>query len=702
MTRKRMTDDELLSEIEHLEAQANKGRAEVTIAQTKAMKYYLGAKMGNEEDGRSQVVSSDVWDVVEGLTPLVLKPFVASDDVVRFNPLSADDEEAAKQESDYVNWVVTQRNDAFNNLVTWVKAGLILKNGTAKWWWEKSRKATVERYFGLTDDMFALIGQDKEVEITEHTEHPGEPMEQMDPMTGQPVLMEGPPTHDVTIRVVEDVGIAKWGVLPPEEFLISRGATSPNPQDATFCQHRRMVTLSNLREMGYDVEDDIADQDSDDPAFSELAQARRGDDGLSNEVVSAASREVLFKETFLDIDRDGDGIAELRKVCSVGKTILSDDETEEKPFASWTPYPQPFSFDGRCPADETIEIQDVKTTLWRQGLDNIYTINNNRVYVSDKVNLDDLIDNQIAGIVRVDGVDVGRHVVPAEVTPIGQIIQPMIEYLDSAKENRTGFTRYNQGTDSDSLNKTATGIRIIKQAGDSRVELVSRAFAEQGLANVMRGVHGLCRRHATKAETMRLRGNWVDIDPRGWKTRVDMTVSVGLGTADQQMQLQGIQMLRMEQKEMYAAKVGIVSEENLYNSAKKMAEIVGHKNPEQFFTSPEKMPQKPDPTQDPGFQLELMKVKGDIDVRNRDVAVKEMSAKVSAAEVMKPEAGAPDTSRMDMVKLRLEAANSADDRSIEWEIAQLNDRTERWKAQMERATKLDIAQIQAKTKAKAE
>lgn len=571
-----MSEDDLLAQIEHLEKQAaSHYRSEVAADQQKAQDYYDSEPFGNEEEGRSRVISSDVWDVVEGLAPVVLKPFVASDDVVKFNPLGPDDEEAANQESDYINWVVTQRNDSFTQLLAAVKSGLLQKNGVVKYWWEQSQRPTIERYYGVPDDLFALLMQDKDVQVVEHSEITDE---------------LGQVSHDVTLRTAEEIGAARFCVIPHEEFRISRDADTPNPQDARFVQHFRKVTIGDLRAMGYDVADDLTDG-GEDPEDSE-AYGRRKDAESFDEGLDPSIREVVFRESYIRVDFDGDGMPELRKVCSVGKTILSNDETEEIPFAAWTPYPQPFRFWGRCPADEAVEIQLIKSTLWRQSLDNIYTINNNRVFAGEGVNLDDLIDNQIAGVVRVSGgLPVSQSVMPAPITPIGAVVQPMIEYLDSAKENRTGFTRYNQGTDSNSLNKTATGVRIITEAANGRVELISRAFAEMLLAPLMRGIHGLCRRHATKDETVRLRNKWVPIDPRGWKRRQDMAVSVGLGTADLQMKLQGIQMLLAEQKQL--AQVGIVQPQHFIASASRLAEVVGYKNPQEFFGQPEQQGMPP-------------------------------------------------------------------------------------------------------------
>ena len=616
MAKTKMTEDQLLAQIENLERQAiGYYGGEIASEQATAMDYYLGKPLGTEEEGRSSVSSSDVWDVVEGLTPMVLKPFVSSDDVVKFNPVGPEDEESAQQESDYINHVVTQRNDVFEVLVAWVKTGLLQKNGVVKYWWEKSTRSEIERYDGLDDDQFTMLIEADNVTVMEHTET------QVDDGMGGAALM-----HDVVIRVSQEVGEPRFAVVPPEEFLIGRDATTPNPKHANFVQHACRKTISQLREMGYDVEDDLADDIGDDPYMSEQYNARMKtdeDQSSYDDSYDPAMREVVFRESYMLVDFDGDGIAELRKICRVGKKVLANEETEEIPFCAWTPYQQPFKFYGRCPADETVEIQLIKTTLWRQSMDNIYTINNNRNFVSNKVNLDDLLDNQIAGIVRVDGDVVGNHVMPAPVTPIGGVIQPMIEYLDSAKENRTGFTRYNQGTDSNSLNKTATGVRIIAEAGNQRVDIISRSFAEQGLKNLMLGVHGLIRRHGSKQETMRLRGKWVTVDPRNWKTRLDMTVSVGLGTADKQMQLQGAQMLMNEQKQLVQA--GIVTPQNLLHGASKLVEAIGYKNPEAWFSEPQEQA-PPDPTQSPEFMLKMR----ELDLREKEIDIKDRDSMVNA------------------------------------------------------------------------
>jgi hypothetical protein len=622
----RMSDDDLIAQLENLERQAvGFYGGEIAGEQSKAMDYYLSKPFGTEEEGRSRVVSSDVWDVIEGLTPLVAKPFMQSDDLVKFNAVGPEDEEAAKQETDYINHIVVQKGDAFNEFINAIKIGLLQKNAVAKYWWEKSRRTEIERYEGLDDDQLAMIAADENVSIVEHTQ-----TEVAGP-DGMAMTL-----HDVVLRIAHEHGEPRYTVIPPEEFRISRDALSANPKKARYVGHITKKTLSDIREMGYDVDDNIADYNAQDPYLSAQYLARRQSEEFQSfgmNTLDPSLREVTFRDSVVMIDYDGDGIAELRRIVMVGREILLNEETEEINYVSWTPYPQPFKFYGRCPADETVEIQLIKSTLWRQSLDNIYTINNNRNFVSSKVNLDDLLDNQIAGVVRVDADVVGNHVMPAPVTPIGGVIQPMIEYLDSAKENRTGFSRYNQGSADLGNQKTLGEVQIVSEQSGQRVELIARAFAEQFMKPLMLGIHGLCRRHGVRSESLQIRGKWVQVNPRDWKTRHDMTVSVGLGNSDKRMQMQAATML-LDRQQVLSAVPGLVSPENVYNAAAKLAESIGEKSPEKYFSDPKQVPpqEPPKPEDSPEFMLQVAEAKRkarETDLKEREVDIKDRDSQVA-------------------------------------------------------------------------
>jgi hypothetical protein len=613
-----MDENELRAVIEQQERLAlGYYTGEIASEQAKALDYYFN-RMDSDEEGYSQAQSSDVWDVVEGMTPQILKPFVSSDDIMSFMPEGAEDVEAAEQESEYINYVVTQKNNIFEQLTMWVKTGLLQKNGIIKYWWDKSKRTTTETYEGLGDDELAMLMQDiqsnPDIELVGHSESQVEIMGQIETV------------HDIQLKVTREHGDAVYCVVPPEEFLISRDAMSPDPKKAFFVQHRQKLTLSKIREMGYDVDDKDIDLSAGDSGLSLQAQARYSteelDIGYSNSF-DDSMQETIFRETFLLVDYDGDGIAELRKVCMAGSRVLTNEEVDEIPFCAWTPYIQPFKFYGRCPADEVIEIQDIKTTLLRQNLNNIYTINNNRTFISDKVNVDDMINNALAGIIRVNkGTEtVGNHVYTAPIQPLGAVIQPQIEYWDSAKENRTGFTRYNQGLDADSLNKTATGVRIITENANQKIELIARGFAETGLKQLMIGIHKLCRQHSTKTEIVRLRNKWVSIDPRNWKTRLDMRVSVGLGHSDKQMQMQGVQMLLASQERV--ASLGLVKPANVYYALAKQAEVLGFKDYQKYYTDPSEQQEPAPPPPDPMTLPENIFKAKELEIKSREADIKE-------------------------------------------------------------------------------
>ncbi len=578
-----MDDRTLLDAIQREETSATGYyTGQIAAEQARALDYYYGRPFGNEEDGRSQVVSTDVADTIEGMLPNILKPFVSSDDVVKFNPVAEDDVEAAQQETDYINHIITQRNSAFLEMYQWIKTGLLQKSGVVKFWWESKKTPILDRLAGLTDDELAFVAQDKGVEIIEHSET-------MDPVMGR--------LHDVKLRRQQDEEGFRYQAVPPEEFLISRDAISIDPCKARFVQHRQKMTISAVREMGYDVDDGVADY-SQDPVYSDQYQARRNEDEqeMNYDGVTPENREVVFKETYYLVDFDGDGIAERRKVCSIGVTILANEEVDDVPFRAWSPYITPFKFYGECPADMVMDIQLIKTTLLRQTMDNIYTVNNNRTYISGKVNVDDLLANPLGGYIRVDGDQVGNHVKPAEVTPIGNVTMPMVEYFDGVKENRTGFTRYNQGSDANTLNKTATGVSMIQQAANARMELIARTFAEVGLKPLMMAAHKMIRQHATKADTMELRGKWVQIDPRAWRLRKDMTVSVGLGHGNQQQQMQNALLVLNEQKQALAARLPFVEPRHVYNGLAKVVVAAGFKDVSSYFQDPNAPDQQgPDP-----------------------------------------------------------------------------------------------------------
>jgi hypothetical protein len=368
-----------------------------------------------------------------------------------------------------------------------------------------------------------------------------------------------------------------------------------------------------------------------------------------------APEEGLVKDTYIKLD----GVR--HRVVVLGNTILYKEKCEYVPFACITPLIMPHRHIGRSYADLTMDIQLIKSTLIRGQLDNMYLANNGRYAISDRVNLDDMLTSRPGGIVRVEG-DPGSGIMPLSHPPLPASSFGMVEYMDSMKEKRTGITAYNQGLDSNSLNKTATGVAQIMNASQQRIELVARTFAETGVKELFKLVHHLVRTTLTKPDIIRLRNKWVEVDPREWKARKDLSISVGLGAGNKDQQLVHLTSILNMQKEAIA--VGLTSPEKIYNALAKLTQNAGFKNPEEFWVNPANTPEQ-EGQQKPS-EAEIM-VQGQLQIEQQK----------AQAQMMQ------------------EQERSKNDIIIEREKIIAQAELEKFKAQLKAETDLAIAQIKA-------
>ena len=614
-----LTNEQILAAIEAAEGAAfGPKSSEIASDRADALDRYRGKPYGDELAGRSQVVSRDISDVVEGVTANVLKPFVGGERVVVFNPRGPEDEEPANQETDYINFVVMDRNNGFVILNSAVKDALLLRNGYVKCGWTKREDVTIEPYEGLDEEELTLLAQDEDVEIVGHSEYPAYSTPQIIGPDGLPQRgQEVPMVHDVKVHRKRPTEYCEVMPCPPDEILVSHRATEPSVQNADFVQHRTRKTLSEIRELGYKVPDDISDDEDGSDSIEDFARNIFASDAdLGNDpTANAARRIVTFKESYIRLDKDGDGIAELRKVCSIGKNLLADDDADLIPIACFTPVLMPHQHLGVSVYDLIKDIAQIKTAMLRSHLDNRYLLNNAEKVVNvDAIeNIDDFLTSRPGGLKRVRG-DPNAAVSPMMVPDTGSGALQTLEYLDSIRENRTGYTKSAQGMRSGSLATDTLGeLQDQRDQSGIRLEMIARTIAETGLRDLFRIVHAITLKHASKAEKVRLRNNWVVVNPREWVRRTDLSISVGLGSTTGPQQMQNLQVIAMAQQQ--AMPLGIVTPENIYNTASKLATAAGFKNPEEFFTRPKKDPQTgeslPPPEQkDPLVQAE--EVKGQI------------------------------------------------------------------------------------------
>lgn len=573
--------------------------SDLTNQRASAMDYYLG-EMDDDMPvpaGRSRAVSTDVADTVDGIMPSLMDIFTGSDEAVRFEPVGPEDESAAAQETDYVNHVFYQENPGFVVLHSMIKDALIQKNGIVKFWWDEGEEEERETYLNLSDDAYALLLADDTAEIVEHTEKAG---------ADQPVTTAVPDAlaaaasmhrlHDVIAIKRRPYGRVKVMPVPPEEFLISRRARTI--ADAAYCAHKVKRTVSELIAAGYprSVVERLPSGTSA-SGEEENARATVEDNEEVGSDVNEAMRVVEVTEHYIRVDWDGDGVAELRKVTTAGgsEEILDNEPYDRMPFAGITPILMGHRFWGRSAADLVMDIQRIKTALIRALLDNAYFANNQRIevaesHVTDRT-LDDLLTNRPGGIVRTRA---PGGLIPIPSNPLGGHVFPILEYMDTVREVRTGVTRMAGGPDANTLNPyntTATGANILASAAQQRIRLIARTFAETGIKDLFLGIHGLLLKHGTVARRVKLRNEWITVDPRQWRTRKDMTVAVGLGTGTRdQVQTYLMTILNMQVRalEMQGNAAGpLVTLVNVYNTLKKLTENAGFKSADAFFTAPD-------------------------------------------------------------------------------------------------------------------
>jgi hypothetical protein len=593
-----------------------------------AMDYYLGEPFGNEQPDRSQVVSTEVSDTVEHIMPSLMRIFTQSDEYVRFAPTGPEDVALAEQASDYANWVINTDNRGFEIVHNWFKDALILKNGVVKFYWDEKVDVETEEYEGLTETEMVMLVADTEVEVVEQEEvEMGEGQVGLD---GQ--YIPPPLSYNVKLRRTKNSGRIEIENVPPEEFLISARAKSL--EDANFVAHRTNMPVSDLVEMGFDKDEVEKYAGYTDLDVSEERQSRFEDLETSGSTDSQdpIMRNVLVTECYIRSDYDGDGVAEFRRVLTVGSSyhILENEECDILPFAMISPILMPHRAIGRSIAELVMDVQLIKSTLMRQLLDNIYNTNNARVVaVEGQVNLDDLLTNRPGGIVRTRQ---PGAVQPLQVPDVSSSVFPALNYMDSVREQRTGISKQAMGLDADALQSTtATAVSAMQSAQQGKIEMIARVFAETGVRALFRGILHLATKYQNKDKIIRLRNEFVEMSPREWSNMYDVQINVGLGTAQKQEQI-GFLMATAAKQESIIAQMGpenpMVSLAQYRNTLAKIAELSGFKDSDQFYAPAQQieqtvqqqkaMAQQKGQQQDPAIALEMQKFQAEMQMKQAE------------------------------------------------------------------------------------
>ena len=576
----------------------NYDRTELSDKRAKALEYYFGIMDDVPSlEGRSRVVSRDVAVVIGWMLPGIIRTFTQSGRIVDFEPATMEDEETSDQASDYINHKFLKQNDGYRIMYSAIHDALLNGNGIIKCWWDDTPEYKTTIHTGLSEDQLALLLQDDDVEVLTQDEY----LEAIQDPTGQVPATEEV-RFDVKIRRLTKSGDLKMVAIEPENFLMDKESTTI--PESRFVAQRDTVTKSDLVEMGFDRDlIDMLPTDGTQTYMSE--EIVREDDRINITDVSEESTQLVeIFECYIKMDIDDDGVAETIKAYYAGNHgagELLDWEVweDEYPFVDIPCEPVPHRFDAMSIADQTMDLQRIKTVLSRAMLDNTYANNNPQPQIEEGavVNTDSINSPKFGQpIIRRRG----SRPIEYNTTPfIADKTLAALNQVDQEIERRTGISRNTMALDPDTLqNQTATAVNAQKDASYSKVELVARNMAELGFRMLFRLALRLVVKHQDRAEMIRLRGTWVPMDPRSWNADMDCTVNTGLGTGSRERDVAalnnmlGLQMnFRERLQSQNLVDQGIEMIPKVVKTATKIGESSGLKNAEDYFpnVSPESL-----------------------------------------------------------------------------------------------------------------
>lgn len=666
-TVQKLTSNDLLSIIRsHRRDSLGAEDGDLSNDRARAMDHYHGRPYGNEQEGRSQVVSRDLAEAVDWAMPAIMRVFVQSGSLGEFDPVGPEDEELAQQESDYTNQVIMKDNPGFMILHDAIKDTLLLRNGYVKHYWDESTKISDEEYSGLTMDDITRLMTELQADGAEVDVKAATPSMAMvaGPMGEVPLEV-----FDIKLQIKRKTGKVCIEAVPAEEVRISKKCRG-SLQGSPFNEHVTRKTRSELIEMGMD-----ADFAYSLPAYNEAdnTQETIARDSVSDErdvsgaaIVDRSMDEIEYCEAYLRVDWDGDGIAELRKVVTVADKLPPGEEWNETltamPMTGFVAKRMPHRHVGESLDDELADLQEIKTVLLRQLLDNIYLTNNQQIMVNERANLVDFMQSLPGGIKRIKGEGpVGDAVMPLITTPIVDQILPVVDFFNGVKESRTGISRASTGLDPDILKQSTKGAFLENlNRATQKIEMIVRLIAETGIKELMLQVHALLIQHQDKARVVKMRGNWVPVNPQEWRERTDLTARVGLGTGNEEEKRQKLLLLSGLQDKLAA--MNLVGPKQAFEMFEDICNTLGFDMPEKYAMSPDS----------PEFQQMMANRKPP---PNPMVEVEQAKGQVT------------------LQKAQLDA-------NVEMQKQEKQLEFDRWQTEMEQRTKLAEAEMQAKTSLK--
>jgi hypothetical protein len=644
MKRESMTEDQIQGIAKDaLDAAKSFVESEIADDRIKSQRYFEGETDIGQEEGRSKIVATKVRDVIRAIKPSLMRVFLSSENPVEYIPTSQEDVVGAEQATKYAHWKFQQLS-GYRLLNDAIHDALVKKTGVVKIWWEENTSATIHTYTNVTEEEMAAIVNEEDVEVIEHTEETDIEIDETGVQTQSAM-------HSLKVSHTKSNGELMMQSVPPEEFLVDRNAKSI--EDAYIVAHRTEMRVSDLVEMGYDFEmiSELSGLSSDDSYSDAEDFERKGYEQEEDEQTADVSmKKVAVTEAYMKMDKEGTGVAMMYKILMAGgdDTVLECEPYGDVPFAVFEIDPEPHTFFGRSVADLVMNDQDSSTAMLRGMMDNVALTNSPRQgYVQGQVNVDDLMNNEIGGLVRMKSpqalVDIATPFVA------GQVLQAM-QYMDDAVEAKTGVTRASMGLDPDALqNTSATAARLQAQQGSAQIEVMARNIAEGGMKRLFKLMLNILVENSCEETLMRLHGNFQPVDPRVWNTAMDIQVNVGVGTgqeAERHAALGQALTMQMQIWSQYGNGNGLVTMTGIRNTLGDMLALQGVKNVDRYF-----QPINP--------EIEAQLIQQQQEMAAQSPEITEAEALVQAEQYK-----ADKAAEMNMIKLQIEAqkALAVDDR----------------------------------------
>jgi hypothetical protein len=570
-----LTPEEIQSAVRVLIDEAVEfSESELSQDRITSQRYYNGETDLGVEDGRSSIVVSRVRDAVLHLMPSIMRIFLQGESVVEFKGTGPEDARMAEEITAYCNDVFWSHNDGYGMLYEAASDSLVKKVGPVKAWWDDTPRRVVKTIEDADELTIARMEDDPDWEITEEIDN-------------------GDGTIDIIVSRDVEQGKCRFSALPPEDFHVNRGARGP--KDAFMMVHRENKRISELIEMGFTYEEvqdasyeDNSTTDAEDDYRRGYVSRNRDETEVTQDPVS---REVLVTDSYIHIDADGDGVAELRHFITVGSyhRVLLDEPVNGFDFAVFYSEIEPHAFFPRCLADMNLQDQDSATSLMRGVLDNVSLSNSPQREVDEgAANVEDAMNSEIGAIIRSRRIG---SVKDLAVPFIGGQTLPVMQYLDQVHESRSGVTKLSAGLDPDILQSTTPkAVDATVSSAQARAELISRNLAKTGMVDLFRLILRLTIENATGPIQVAVGEKFMEVDPTQWHQELNMRVNVGLGTGQIQEKVASLQGVAAKQ-EVIIEKMGphnpYCGWENLRHTYVELLELVGYNDVTKFFPEPD-------------------------------------------------------------------------------------------------------------------